>query len=120
MADADEIRATLRDYYEGARDGDLARVRSAFHDGALMSGYLQGQLHVGTPQPFYDAVANAPAPAKSGERYAFEIVRLDVAGPIASVVIEEGPYLGMQFTEYMHLLKSDGRWRIVSKTFMHR
>lgn len=120
MSDADAIRAVMRDYYEGARDGDLERVRSAFHSDARMSGYLQGKLHIGSPQPFYDAVSNAPAPAKSGEPYAFEIVRLEVAGPIASVTIEEGPYLGMQFTEYFHLIEVDGRWRIVSKTFMHR
>ncbi|MBL0916094.1 MAG: nuclear transport factor 2 family protein [Sphingopyxis sp.] len=62
---------------------------------------------------------NAPAPAKSGEPYRYEIVRVDVAGPIASVTLVEGPYLGMQFTEFFHLLRVDGRWSIVSKTFMH-
>ena len=120
MSDAEAIRAVLRDYYEGARDGDLERVRGAFHPGALMSGYLQGQLLVGTPQPFFDVVRDAPAPARSGEPYRFEIVRLEVAGPIASVTIDEGPYLGMQFTEYMHLIRNEGRWQIVSNTFMHR
>lgn len=120
MSDADEVRAVMQKYYEGSRDGDLELVRSTFHENARMSGYLQGQLLVGTPEPFYDVVRTAPAPAKSGEPHQFEIVHLEVAGPIASVTVEEGPYLGMQFREFMHLIKADGRWQIVSKTFMHR
>lgn len=120
MSDDEAIRAVIRKYYEGARDGNLALVQSVFHPKALMSGYLQGQLLVGTPEPFFEAVRTAPAPAKSGEPYRFEIVRLDLAGPIAAVTIEEGPYLGMQFTEFMHLIEADDRWQIVSKTFMHR
>lgn len=113
------VRAVIEQYCEGARVGDLDRVRATFHPDARMSGYLQGQSLVGTPEPFYDAIRNAPAPAKSGEPYRYEIVRVEVAGPIASVTLVEGPYLGMQFTEYFHLLQLDGRWCIVSKTFMH-
>lgn len=113
------VRAVIEQYCEGARAGDLERVRATFHPDARMSGYLQGRSMVGTPEPFYDAVRNAPAPAKSGEPYRYEIVRVEVAGPIASVTLVEGPYLGMQFTEFFHLLQVDGRWSIVSKTFMH-
>lgn len=113
------VRAVIEQYCEGARVGDLDRVRATFHPDARMSGYLQGQSHVGSPEPFYDAVRNAPAPAKSGEPFRYDIVRVDVAGPIASVTLVEGPYLGMQFTEFFHLLRLDGRWCIVSKTFMH-
>lgn len=113
------VRGVIEQYCEGARAGDLERVRETFHPDARMSGYLQGQPMVGTPEPFYDAIRNAPPPAKSGEPYRYEIVRVDVAGPVASVVLVEGPYLGMQFTEFFHLVKLDGRWRIVSKTFTH-
>jgi Putative lumazine-binding len=114
------VRAAMQLYFDGARDGDVEKVRRAFHPQARMSGYLQGNLLVGGPEPFYDAVMNAPAPAKSGEPYKAEITMLEIAGPIASVTTVEGPYLGMQFTEYFHLLEADGRWQIVSKTFMHR
>lgn len=119
-SDERSVRAAIQLYIDGAREGDVAKVRSAFHPQARMSGYLQGELLVGGPEPFYDAVQNAPAPSKSGEPYRAEISRIDVAGPAASLVLEEGPYLGMQFTTYFHLLKVDGRWQIVAKTFMHR
>lgn len=118
-SETDAVRATIQRYIDGARSGEVELVKSAFHPDARMSGYLQGQLLVGGPEPFYEAVANAPAPVKSGEPYQSKFTRLDIAGEAASVALEEGPYLGMQFTTYFHLLKIDGDWRIVSKTFSH-
>lgn len=121
MSDAEEraIRRTIQHYLDGAREGSVDLVRRAFHPQARMSGYLQGRLLVGGPEPFYEAVANAPAPAKSGEPYRAEIRSLEIAGPAAAVTLVEGPYLGMQFTTFFHLLKVGEEWQIVSKTFSH-
>ncbi|HEY0939884.1 MAG TPA: nuclear transport factor 2 family protein [Steroidobacter sp.] len=119
-SEEDDIRAVIQLYIDGAREGNVEKVKQAFHPQARMSGYLQGTLLIAGPEPFYEAVTNAPAPVKSGEPYKSEIVRLDVAGPVASATLEEGPYLGMQFTTFFHLIRVEGRWQIVSKTFMHR
>src|ERR1700742_1277831 len=118
-SDIDLVRAVIESYIEGTRRGDLALVQQTFHPDARMSGVLQGKLLGGTPQPFFDAVANAPAPMKSGEPYTARISHLDVAGPAASVTLAEGPYLGMHFTNYFHLIKIGAEWRIVSKAFSH-
>jgi hypothetical protein len=114
------VRATIQLYLDGTREGDVSKVQRSFHPQIRMSGYLQGQLLVGGPEPFYEAVTNAPAPAKSGEPYRAEVTHVEVAGPAAAATLVEGPYLGMHFTTYFHLLEIDGRWQIVSKTFMHR
>jgi hypothetical protein len=119
-SDEQDVRATLQLYIDGARTGDVDLVRRAFHPQARMSGFLQGQLLVGGPEPFYDAVRSAPAPARTGAPYRAEIVRLEVAAPAASATLVEPSYLGLHFTNYFHLLRIDGRWQIVSKTFMHR
>jgi hypothetical protein len=118
-SDIDVVRGVIESYIEGTRRGDLALVQQTFHPEARMSGVLQGKLLVGTPQPFFEAIANAPAPMKSGEPYAARITHLDVAGPAATATITEGPYLGMHFTNYFHLMKIGTEWRIVSKTFSH-
>lgn len=121
MATADEqgVRATLQLYLDGTRNGNVDQVRRSFHPQARMSGYLQGQLLVGGPEPYYEAVTNAPPPAKSGEPYQAEITQLAIADRVASATLVEGPYLGMHFTTFFHLLQIDGAWQIVSKTFMH-
>jgi len=118
-SDTELVRAVIERYVEGTRRGDLALVESTFHPDARMSGFLQGKLLVGGPQPFYDAVANAPSPEKSGEPYKAEISFLNVAGSAATATLIEGPYLGMHFTNFFHLLKIGSDWRIVSKTFNH-
>jgi hypothetical protein len=114
------VRAAMQLYFDGTNEGDTAKVRSAFHPQAAMTGYLQGNLMAGSAAPFFDVVANVPAPVKSGVPVVSEITRIDIAGPIAAVTVVEGPYLGLHFTEYFHLIEVDGRWQIVSKTFMHR
>jgi putative lumazine-binding protein len=119
IPDIDLVRELIERYIEGTRTGDLRLVEQTFHPDARMSGVLQGKLLVGTPQPFFDAVANAPAPMKSGEPYAAKISHLHVAGQAATATLEEGPYLGMHFTNYFHFLKIAGEWRIIGKTFSH-
>jgi hypothetical protein len=118
-SEIDLVRELIERYIDGTRRGDLELVEQTFHPDARMSGVLQGKLLVGTPQPFFDAVATAPAPIESGEPYAAKISHLDVAGPVATASLDEGPYLGMHFTNYFHLLKIGTEWRIVSKTFSH-
>lgn len=81
-----------------------------------MSGYLMEQGLVGSPQPFYDALTHAPADPP-GSRYEAEITSVDVVGRIASVTLKERGFLGLDFTDLFHLMKLDGQWKIVSKTF---
>lgn len=122
MANSDEhnVRATLQLYIDGTRAGDADLVRRAFNPDARMSGYLQGQLLCGSPEPFFETVRTAPAPMRSGEPYIAEITHLEITGLAASATLVEPSYLGLHFTDFLHLLKVDGRWQIVSKTFMHR
>jgi len=119
-ADADArraARATVQAYVDACRAGDAAALRGLFHPQALMSGHLQGQLLLGSPEPFFQAVEQAPAPAASGEPYRFEIGEVSVAGEVASTTLREWDYLGMDFTDFFHLLRTDAGWRIIAKTF---
>ena len=40
-----------------------------------------------------------------------------VTGRIASATLQERGFLGLDFTDYFHLVEVDGQWQIVSKTF---
>ena len=118
MDDKQAARAVIEEYVAACRAGSVERLQAIFHPDAVMSGYLMDQRLVGSPQPFYDAVRNAPAAASDG--YRADITRVDVTGRIASVTLEEHGFLGLGFTDYFHLLETDGRWQIVAKTFTTR
>ena len=116
MNDDAAARAVIEEYVAACRTRSVQRLTAIFHRDALMSGYLMEQCLVGSPQPFYDAVQNAPADAAGGD-YQADITSVDVTGQIASVTLKEKGFLGLQFTDYFHLMKVDGRWTILSKTF---
>ena len=107
----------LQSYINCCRCGDAAGLEQLFHPQAAMYGYLNGELMAPTPQPFFEAVANAPCPESSGEPYQAEITVVETTGATATLVLKESNYLGMRFTNSFQLLKTDGRWWIVSKLF---
>jgi hypothetical protein len=116
MSDDTEARAVIEEYVAACRVRSVDRLKAIFHPDALMSGYLVEQRLVGSTQPFYDALQHAPADPPGG-RYDAKITSVDVAGRIATVTLEERGFLGLDFTDYFHLVKMDGDWKIVSKTF---
>ena len=83
-----------------------------------MNGYLNDQLLLGDPEPFFQQMENNPSMAEGGAPYKGKITSLDVVGNVASVTLKEtGLGGGMSFTDYFHLVKVEGEWKIFSKTF---
>lgn len=116
MNDQAAARAVVEEYAAACAARDVGRLKAIFHPQALMSGYLREVRMIGSPQPFYDAVQGAPVEAVAG--YRTQIPQLDVTGMTASATLKEQNFLGMSFTNFFHLMKLDGKWQIVSKTFM--
>ena len=112
------VRQVIHKYIDGTYQGDVKSLKDCFHPQAVMNGYLQGQLITGGPEPFFADIASKPSFADSGIPYKGEISSVDVAGDVASVTVKETGFGGsMAFTNYFHLLKDQGVWKIVSKTF---
>jgi hypothetical protein len=89
----------------------------SYNDKASMYGFLEGQLIEATPEPFFEDVASQPSLRDAGADYKATIESVHVTGNIASVVLRETGFGPFNFTDYFHLLKKDGKWQIVSKTF---
>lgn len=114
--DVEQVRHVIQAYIDGSERGDVKLLRSIFHPNALMSGYIKGELGIGSPEPFFEAVVNAPN-VQGDEPYSANIANIEVAGFIASATIVEKQMLGMNFVDYFHLIKEDDKWSIVSKTY---
>ncbi len=122
--DEAEVVAVIERYIEGYLNADLPVLRGAFADDAVMNGYVDDRLVTGTPEPFFRQVGSNP-PLKSpgpgpdpGPSY--DIEHLSITNNAASAVLRETGFGPHDFTDYMHLLKRDGVWKIVSKTFSTR
>ena len=120
--DADEVGAVVDRYTDATYRGDVDALRECFHPSAMMSGFLDGALLVGSPEPFFQDLGGRPSMESGGLPYSSRTASLEVVGRVASVRVDETGFPGgMAFTNWFQLLKDeDDRWKIVAKLFTSR
>ena len=113
-----DVRRVLQKYIEATFKGDVEKLTACFHNKAVMNGYLNGELLIGTAEPFFEDIGSRPSMASRGIAYTAEIVLLDIADQIASATVKETGFEGgLSFINYFHLIFTDMQWKIYSKTF---
>jgi Putative lumazine-binding len=116
--DREAIEHVLGLYLDGASQGDVAKLREAFHPDARMFGSLGGQ-RVDVPIEAFFSMAEE-RPLKTDDSFSGRIVSVDEAGDAAAAVVEEDGCWGtVSFRDYFNLTRIDGSWKIVNKTFAH-
>jgi hypothetical protein len=108
------VRAALQHYLLGHATGDGAHHEMVFHPEARLFWMRDGALSTRTSAEYIAGASGQPAEDEDQRRR--EITMVDVTGDaaVAKVVLD---YPNTLFTDYMSLLKIDGEWRIVNKTF---
>lgn len=107
-------RAAVEHYLAGHATGSADEFRAAFHPKAMLYWNRDGAFAERTSA---DYIAGAPGkPAADEARRRRTIESLDVTGnaAMARVVLD---YPAVRFTDYLSLVKADGRWWIVNKIF---
>ena len=115
--DVQEIRHVVTSYVDAYLNADVATLKEVFADDAVMNGYLGDRLIEGTPAFFIENVAKAPPIAQQGGTPTLEIGEVEIRGNVAAVTLQERDFGGRNFTDFMHLIKRGGVWKIISKTF---
>jgi hypothetical protein len=108
------VRAALDAYLAGHATGDGAHFREAFHPAAQLFWNRNGAFSTRTSAEYIAGSSGRP-PADEAQRHR-RIVMIDITGDAAIAKIELD-YPAALFVDYMSLLKVDGTWRIVNKTF---
>ena len=115
-ADEAAIRQTVQYYFDGGKNRDSLTLRKAFHPEARMLFAREGKLVVVPIGEYITRVGSEslkPGEVDSTER---KVVSVDVVGDAAVAKLElKRP--NALLTDYMSLLKVDGRWLIVNKIF---
>lgn len=113
VSDRTAIEQVLQKYVGGGIAGRADDMRSAFHEGATIFGYL-GPDFIGSPiQGLFDWVDQNP-PAAGLQ---CKIASIDIGETVASARLELDDWGGHRFTDMFTLLKVDGEWKIISKVF---
>ncbi len=113
-ADVDGVREVIQNrYLAGWAASDSANLRSAFHPLAdLRYVNAEGKIIVWKLNDYIAGTKLGPARAIQTHIYYIDIVGNAAQAKLHIV------YNGVRFTDYMNLLKVEGRWYIASKSFM--
>ena len=110
----DAVRAALGHYLQGHATGDGAHFRQVFHPDSKLYFNREGKFSTRTAEEYIGGASGKP-PADEAQRKR-RIVSVDVTGDAAMAKVELD-YPSVFFTDYFNLLKVDGKWMIVNKTF---
>lgn len=108
------VREVVQAYVDATRRCDADGMRCVFHAQAAMNGYLGDKLMIGSPDPFFEALAAQTGP-QSGYRAVIEAIAVN--GCTATATLREDGCLGAAFVNHFHLVEDSGSWRIVAKLF---
>ena len=112
-----EITEALQDYFDGFHHGDVARLRRIFHPQCHLYCATGGKLTDDDMETVYARVAGRPSPASAHEPRHNALLSIDRSSPISALVKLQISIGARLFTDYLSLLKIDGQWRIISKTY---
>ncbi len=107
------VTETVRTYYDGSIEGDEAKLGRAFHPRASIVGNEHGALYWATVDEY---TAECKAAVEHAGPYAWRIESISFVGDTALVRFVS-QYAGVWYSDDLSLLKIDGAWRIVHKTF---
>ncbi len=113
LDEADAVVAVAGDYFTAMVDADEAGLRRVFHPKASIIGHFDGALEFSGLDDFIKATPHA----KTGDKpFDYRVDGLVLEGDTA--VITVGGYcFGRWFTDHLSMLRIDGTWCIVAKTF---
>jgi hypothetical protein len=114
--DLAEVTALVQLYIDGA-NGDVAKLRQAFHPDARMFGHI-GEMDTYIAITDFFAMVEAQ-PGMAGPNYRAAIRSIDLAGDAGVAVLVETDYLGCDFVDYFSVARIAGRWQITNKTYAH-
>jgi hypothetical protein len=112
-----EIEAALTAYFDGFYEGDTDKLKSIFHPACHLYSESNGALSDLDMPAVYARAENRTKPSERRDPKEDSVIAIDQSGPqsaFAKVMIALGDN---RYTDYLTLLKLEGRWRIVGKTF---
>lgn len=108
------VRVPLENYLKGHATGDGEYFRKAFHTEGNLIFIRDGKF---TTRSFADYIAGASGkPAADEAKRKRWIESVDIAGNAATAKIILD-YPTVKFVDYISLLKINGEWKIINKSF---
>ncbi len=115
--DRADIERTVNLYFDGLYEGDADKLASVFHETSALTYEQNGELVVLTRDNWLKGVRDRASAKSQNLARADKILLIDQSGPNSAMVKVNCQIPPRYFTDYLNLLKIDGRWLVVQKIF---
>lgn len=114
ISEKDAVRVPLENYIKGHETGDGEYMKKAFHTEGNLIFIRDGKYTTRSFAEYIAGMSGKPAADEGKRKRAIESI--DIAGnaAIARIILD---YPTVKFVDYMTLLKINGEWKIVNKSF---
>ena len=116
-SDTKAITETVQLYLDGLYEGDADKISKAFHPTSSLASEDKGVLTQVPREQWLERVRSRPSAKSQGHPRHDEILQIDQSGPTTAFVKLKCALPPRFFTDYLLLLKVDGRWQVAQKTF---
>ena len=117
-SDVAEVEQVLQVYFDGLYEGDTKKLAAAFHPMShLYSVGGDGKAADFPRGDWFKMVESRKSAKDTGSERRDRIVSIDFSGPSTAFAKVECQIPPRYFTDYLTLVKADGRWQVISKTF---
>lgn len=112
----ENVISVIEDYFYGVYEGNLDKLKNAFHPQTILYGDINGEPYLKTLEEYLESVKNRKSPKEVGEDFKMKIVNIDFFGNNAIAKLRV-PIFGFNYTDYISLTTVNGNWKIVNKLF---
>jgi Putative lumazine-binding len=111
------VAAVVGTYFDGLHHSDTQLLRQVFHPLAQYVCVTDGTLLYRDMDAYFPVVDARLSPASRGESRRDEILSVEFAGPVTARVALRCAIGTRLFTDFLTLIRLDGRWQVISKVF---
>jgi len=112
--ETESAKVPLNNYLQGQITGKPEFIRQAFYKDARIMAFREGKLTNLSVEEFATRFNGNSAADESKRQRSIESLDISGNAAVAKIVLD---YPTVKFVDYLSLLKIDGEWKIVNKSF---
>lgn len=116
QSDINKVTELVKDYFRGIYEGEISLLKQVFDPRIVIFGDVNGQPYEKDLESYLTGLANRQSPKELGETFAMQITGIELMGSIG-LVRASVPMLGFHYHDLLSVVKKDGQWKIVHKSF---
>ena len=116
-SEIEAVEKVVWTYLDGLYEGDTGKLAQAFHEVSHLYSVSDGGVADLPREKWFEFVKGRASAKSQGLKRTDRIVSIDLAGPETAFVKLECSIHPRYFTDYLTLLKLNGGWKVVSKTY---